>query len=83
MSMKLVLAAIIALALCVSAVAERVELGTIPDDVQATVLESNENRTVVRFDVGAFEQGDEKHRAHDNRDHRPDLADKSGQEHQR
>ncbi|MFH2056512.1 MAG: C25 family cysteine peptidase [bacterium] len=56
MSKKLVLAAILSLFMFLSAAAERIDLGTIPDDVQATVLESNEARTIVRFDIGAFDR---------------------------
>lgn len=56
MSKKLVLAAFLSLLMFLSAAAERVDLGTIPDDVQATVLESNEARTVVRFDIGAYDR---------------------------
>ncbi|RKX24071.1 MAG: hypothetical protein DRP45_09015, partial [Candidatus Zixiibacteriota bacterium] len=36
--------------------AERVELGMVPGDANAIVLESDDSRTVVRFEVGAFEQ---------------------------
>jgi len=39
-----------------AAYAERIELGGTTEDVKVTVTESNDLRTIVRFDVGAFYQ---------------------------
>ncbi|MFH1891283.1 MAG: C25 family cysteine peptidase [Candidatus Zixiibacteriota bacterium] len=47
---------VILLLAATSVFAERIELGSSTKDVDITVLESNDTRTVVRFDVGAFEQ---------------------------
>ncbi len=40
----------------VSVSAERIQVGDISDDVNVIVLESNDSRTVIRFDIGAFDR---------------------------
>ncbi|RKX17238.1 MAG: hypothetical protein DRP26_07310 [Candidatus Zixiibacteriota bacterium] len=54
--MKKVTAGLVILltAVTVSTAAQRVELGTITDDLQVTVIEANDFRTVVRFEISAF-----------------------------
>ncbi len=40
----------------VSVSAERIQVGDISSDVNVAILESNDSRTVIRFDIGAFER---------------------------
>ncbi len=40
----------------VSVSAERVQVGDVSEDVNVAVLESNDSRTVIRFEIGAFER---------------------------
>ncbi len=42
--------------MAVSVSAEIVDLGNVADPVRVNVLESNDSRTVIRFDLGAFER---------------------------
>ena len=34
--------------------AQRVDLGTIDENVKVTVLEANQSKTVIRFEIGGF-----------------------------
>ncbi len=54
MKLKTAVLAIILLAAASSAGGQRVDLGNVTDDVIVTVLESNENHTVARFEIGGF-----------------------------
>ncbi len=36
--------------------AERIEVGTIANDLAVTLQESNDSRILIRFDIGAFER---------------------------
>ncbi|UCD17388.1 MAG: hypothetical protein JSV44_00310 [Candidatus Zixiibacteriota bacterium] len=56
MCRKLFMSAILVLATVAMVSAERIELGTISDDIAVTVEESGEARIVVRYDIGAFER---------------------------
>jgi len=54
MKQLIVIPAIILLVAAISAAGQRVDLGTTTGDVFVTVLESNENHTVARFEIGGF-----------------------------
>jgi hypothetical protein len=56
MSNRLLLTALMLLVLTSVALAERVEFGPVANDVDVAVLESSEQKVVVRFDVGAFDK---------------------------
>jgi hypothetical protein len=56
MSKRAMLMALLVVLVVSAAWAERVDVRALDSDVQVTVLESNENHTVVRFEIGAYER---------------------------
>jgi hypothetical protein len=56
MHWRALLTLVLLLLVVTTVAAERIELGTSVKDVGVTVLESNDQRTVVRFEIGAFER---------------------------
>ncbi|MCP4583887.1 MAG: T9SS type A sorting domain-containing protein [candidate division Zixibacteria bacterium] len=54
MQRLLTILAMVLLVASLTTAAQRVELGTTSDDVKVIVLESNDTRTIVKFEVGAF-----------------------------
>ncbi|MCK4656007.1 MAG: hypothetical protein KAT85_03225, partial [candidate division Zixibacteria bacterium] len=53
---RVLLSMVLVVSFAAIGIAEHVDVGSLGQDVSVTVLESNDYRTVVRFDIGGFDK---------------------------